>query len=126
MIPETQAADTLNHTTQLCKHQGENHLSRHYSTNDRMLRYRRLKSTFYTDTILASVKSTRRNTCAQLFVSDKGFGAVYPMRAQSEFNKSLHWFCKQVGVASTLIMDGHRAQVNWLLEGGNAEGHEKD
>ena len=76
-----------------------------------MLCYKRLKSTFYTDTLLASVKSTRQNTWAQLFISDKGFVAVYPMRLQSEFNKALHWFCKQVGVASTLVMDRHKAQV---------------
>ena len=92
MISPDQAEKTLEHTTQLCKQQGENHLSRHYTTNDCMLRYKRLKSTFYTDTLLASVKSKRGNTCAQLFVSDKGYVAVYPMKSQSEFNQALRWF----------------------------------
>jgi hypothetical protein len=34
------------------------------------------------------------------------------MRSQAQFNDALHWFCKQVGVARTLVMDGHKAQVN--------------
>ena len=113
MVSEDHAQRAIDQNTQLCRHQGENHLSRNYSTNDRMLRYKRLKSTFYTDTLFSSVKSIpRQNTCAQLFVSDKGFVAIYPMRSQAEFSSALHWFCKEVGVASTMIMDGHKAQVN--------------
>jgi hypothetical protein len=77
-----------------------------------MLRYKRLKSTFFSDTLFSNQKSTRHNSCAQLFVSDKGFVAIYPMRSQAQFNDALHWFCKQVGVARTLVMDGHKAQVN--------------
>ena len=45
-------------------------------------------------------------------MSDKGYVAVYPMKSQSEFQNALHWFCKEVGVPSTLVMDGHRAQKN--------------
>ena len=55
-------------------------------------------------------KSTRQNTCCQVFVSDKGFVAVYPMKSQSEFQTALHWFCKQIGVPVDLIVDGHKAQ----------------
>jgi hypothetical protein len=113
MVSEEHAQRAIDHNTQLCRQQGEDFLSRNYSTNDRMLRYKRLKSTFYTDTLLSSVKSRpRQNTCAQLFVSDKGFVSIYPMKSQSEFNQALRWFCKEVGVASTLIMDGHKAQIN--------------
>ena len=36
----------------------------------------------------------------------------HPMRSQSDFNQALHWFCKQVGVPHTMIMDDHKAQVN--------------
>ena len=32
------------------------------------------------------------------------------MRSQSKFNTALHWFCKQVGVPVSLIIDGHKAQ----------------
>ena len=113
MVTEDLAQGAIDHNTQLCKQQGENNLSRNYSTNDRMLRYKRLKSTFYTDTLFAkTTKSLRQNVCAQLFVSDKGFVAIYPMRSQTQYNDALHWFCKQVGVPHTLVMDAHKAQSN--------------
>ena len=112
-VSEELAQQAIDHNTHLCKHQGENELSRHYTTNDRMLRYKRLNSVFYSDTLMVlKTKSTRQNICCQLFVSDKGYVAVYPMRAQSEFNDALHCFCKEVGVPRSLIMDGRSAQIN--------------
>ena len=51
------AARTLKVTTQL-NHQGGNEtLSRHFGTNDRMLRYKRIKSEFYTDTFFVTGKA---------------------------------------------------------------------
>ena len=47
-----------------------------------------------------------------MFVSDKGFVTVYPMKSQSEFQTALHWFCKQTGVPVSLVMDAHRAQTS--------------
>ena len=57
-----------------------------------MLRYKQLKSVFFTDTLVSlSTKLTRGNIYAQVFVSDKGYIAVYPMQSQSEFIK--HEIC---------------------------------
>ena len=72
-----------------------------------MFRYRRIKSKFFTDTMLVTkaAKSTRYYTMLQLFVSDKGFIAVYPMEKNSEFYDALHYFCKEVGVPITLVID---------------------
>ena len=56
-------------------------------------------------------KSSCQNTCCQVFVSDKGFIAVYPMKTQEEFQMALHWFCKQVGVPMSLIVDAQKAQT---------------
>ena len=77
-----------------------------------MLQYKRIQSTFFTDTMVITPKSksTQGNKYCQVFVSDKGFVAVYPMKSQSEFLQALHWFCKQIGVHVTLVMDGHKAQ----------------
>ena len=78
-----------------------------------MLRYKRLQSVFYTDTMFAKKhKSKRGNTCCQIFVSDKGYISVYPMKSQEEFPNALHCFCKEVGVPITMVMDGHSAQSN--------------
>ena len=67
-------------------------LSKNYGTGDRMLRYRRIHTYFFMDTFFASKKktrSTRGNTCCQLFVTDKGFVYVVPMRQKSDVPKTL-------------------------------------
>ena len=109
-IPENLAKEATEQNTQLCCHNADNHLFRQLSTNDRMLRYRRIQSTFFSDTMFAlKHKSTRGNVCCQIFVSDRGYVAVYPMKSQSEFPTTLHWFCKQVGVPDALVTDGHKS-----------------
>ena len=92
LISEPLAQGAIDQNTQLCRHYADNTLSRQFSTNDRMLRYRRIQSVFFTDTMFATskAKSTRGNTCFQVFVSDKGFVAVYPMKSQSDFETALH------------------------------------
>ena len=113
VISEELAKGAIEQNTQHCKHHADNGLSRQLTTNDRMLRYKRLRSVFFTDTFMAlKTKSVCGNTCCQIFVSDKGYIAVYPMKSQSEFQDSLNWFCKEVGVPHTLVMDAHKAQKN--------------
>ena len=113
-IREDLAQGAIDSTTQLKRHNADNTLSRNFSTNDRMLRYRRIQSWFYTDTMFATRrgKSTRQNTCCQVFVSDKGFVAVYPMRHQRDFQDALHLFCKEIGVPTTLVADSHPSQTS--------------
>jgi hypothetical protein len=95
MVSDELAQGAINHNTQLCKHHADNSMSRHFTTNDRMLRYKQLKSVFFTDTLVSlSTKSTGGNSYAQVFVSDKGYTVVYPMQSQSNFKDTLHLFCK--------------------------------
>ena len=114
LVTEKLAEAAIEQNTQLCRHSQDNILSRQFSSNDRMLRYRRLNSAFFSDTMFANpnAKSSRGNSCCQVFVSDKGFVAVYPMKSQEEFQTALHWFCKQVGVPISLIVDAHKAQTS--------------
>ena len=114
MINDELAQGAVDQNTQLARHSSDNILSKQISTNDRMLRYKRIQSVFYSDTMFAKpkAKSLRGNKCCQVFVSDKGFVAVYPMKTQSEFQDALHWFCKQVGVPIILVVDGHKAQTS--------------
>jgi hypothetical protein len=69
---------------QLVRYNTDSSLSRNVSTNDCALRYRKIKSKFFTDTLFATkgAKSTRGNVCTQIFVSDKGFVSLYPMKDQ--------------------------------------------
>ena len=106
-IKHDEAVNTLKQSSQV-QHQGSgNALSRHFSTNDRMLRYRRLDSMFYTNTFFVTKagKSTRGFTCAQLFVTDKGYVALYPMKTKGDFHLALKQFCKDVGVPLRLVCD---------------------
>ena len=90
-ITEDAAAKAIEHNTQLNRLSADNSLSRHFSTNGRMLRYKIFNSTFYIDTIFVTdkAKSTRGNKCCQLFVSDKSFVAVHPMELVSQFEDAL-------------------------------------
>ena len=95
LVPENLAEETIERNIQLHRQSKDNTLSRNYTTNDRMLRCKRLESVFFTDTMFVTKhKSTRGNKCCQVFVSDKSYIAVYPMKSQSEFETALHRFCK--------------------------------
>ena len=91
-----------------------NALSRRLRTNDRMLRYRRINSDFFTDTFFCTEKgkTLRGFTCAQLFVSDKGYLAIYFMKSKSEFKDALKLFCKEIGVPLNLVVDPSKEQTS--------------
>jgi hypothetical protein len=101
------AKRTIDATTQLRQHDANASISRNYSTNDRMLRYKRINSHFFTDTFFVTkkAKSQRGNNCMQLFVSDKGFVYVVPMKTKSDFPFALKQFAKEIGVPIALISD---------------------
>mgnify|MGYP000532748194 CR=1 FL=1 len=77
------AERTLDITSQNSKRTNDPTLSRNYGTNDWMLRYKRIDEYFFMDTFFATKKAgklSRSNTCCQLFVTDKGYVYVVPMR----------------------------------------------
>ena len=102
------ARRTLEVTTQHVKRSENPNLSRNYSTNDRMLRYKRIREHFFMDTFFASKKSgksSRGNQCMQLFVTDKGFIHVVPMKSKSEVPKAVKMFAKEIGAPDAIICD---------------------
>ena len=97
MISEPLAQAALDQNSNLARIPADNSLSRNFSTNDRMLRYRRLSSIFFTDALVAqNCPSTRKNKYAQIFVSDKGYVAVYPMKTQSQLRKRYTGFANKL------------------------------
>ena len=48
----------------------------------------------------------------QVFVSDKGYVAVYPMEKKSYFQDCLHLFCKEVGVPEVIVVDASGEQTS--------------
>ena len=74
------AQRTIDVTPQTSTRTDDPTLSRNYSTNDRMLRYKRIKEFFFMDTFFATKKggqSSRGHTCCQLFVTDKDSSMLF-------------------------------------------------
>jgi hypothetical protein len=114
-IDEHTAKKTLDITSQKEVMTDNPKLSRNFSTNDRTLRYKHLKEYFYMDTIFATSKagkSSRGHTCAQLFVSDKGFVYVVPLKqeGQGQVLQAIKQFVKAIGVPDDLIHDASKSQ----------------
>ena len=92
-------------TTQL-RQQDTGSLSRNFSTNGRMLRYKRINCAFFTDTyfVTSKAKSTQGNNMMQLFVSEKGFVYIVPIKSRGDFQLALKIFSKEIGVPLSLIL----------------------
>ena len=75
-----------------------------------MLRYRRIKSFFFTGTFFVTKKaaSSLGYTCMQIFVSDMGYVYVTAMKSVSKFSKAPKLFAKEVVVPEAIIADSHR------------------
>ena len=107
-ISHDDAKRTIETTSQHCVRTEDPTLSRNYGTNDRMLRYKRIGTYFFMDTFFATSKvqkSKRGNTCCQLFVTDKGFVYVVPMKSKRELPQALKQFAKEIGAPDAIICD---------------------
>ena len=94
-------------------------LSRNYGTNDRMLRYKRINTHFFMDTFFATKKggkSSRGNKCCQLFVTDKGFVYVVPMRRKSDVLQAVKQFAKEVGAPDAFVADMSGEQMSFDMK----------
>ena len=83
-------------------------LSTNYGTNDRMLWYKRIKEYFYMDTFVTTKKGgkpSHRNLCCQLFVPDKGFLYVVPLKRKLEVMSAVKQFTKEIGAPDAIVCD---------------------
>jgi hypothetical protein len=99
---------TLDITTQNCGRVDNQDLSRNYGTNNKMLRYKRIQEYFFMDTFFATKKagkSSRGHACCQLFVTNKGFVYVVPMKMKGEVLQAVQQFAKEVGAPDAIICD---------------------
>jgi hypothetical protein len=86
-------------------------LSRRFRTNDRQLRYRRISTDVFTDTMESSVVSKRGNQYAQVFATPFGWTRVYPMKKKSDAHDGLSLMFARDGVPTCLIMDNSKEQT---------------
>ena len=64
-------------------------LSRRFRINDRQLRYKRLRSNMFSDTLISSITSKDGNKYAQVFCTDYGWTRAFPMKRKSEAHEAL-------------------------------------
>ena len=86
-------------------------LSQLLSTNDRLLRYRRLPVDLFTDTLEAGIVSLKGNRYAQVYAHMNTWCKAYPMAKKSDAHETLSLLFAQERVPSTQVMDGAREQV---------------
>ena len=106
--------ETLRVTSQLNRHGENTSLARNLGTNDRMLRYWRINSQFFTDTffVTAKAKSTWGYTHMQKNTSDKGYVKLYLMKSLTEYPSALRQFAKEVGEPDILVADPHKLHAS--------------
>ena len=107
-ISHEDAQWTLDVTSQHGNRPVNPQLSKNSGTNDRMLHYKRIKEYFYMDTFFSTKKggkSSRSNLCCQLFVTDKGFLYVVPLKCKSEVMSVVKQFIKEIGAPDAIVCD---------------------
>ena len=107
-ISHEDAQQMLDITSQHWNRPVDPQLSKNYGTNTRMLCYKRIKEYFYMDTFFSTKKggkSSCGNLCCQLFVTDKGFLYVVPLKCKSEVTSAVKQFTKEIGAQDAIVCD---------------------
>ena len=86
-------------------------LTRRYRTDLLSQSLKRLKSTWYTDTLFAKTKSITGMNCAQLFTDGEGLVYVHPLCSKSEAGEALNVATRDIGVPNIIIRDGAAEQM---------------
>ena len=109
-VSEQIARRIIASTTRLCpRNTSDITLNRRYNYNDRMLRYRHLAVSMFSDTMFTSQqvgKSIRNNACAQIFVTDFGWVCVYLMEFERDMGNTFRLLFKDFCVRDKMIMNG--------------------
>ena len=74
------------------------------------------RTKMYTDTMFSEVKSSRGNTCAQMFVTAEGLPTGEPLKTKADAYLALEGFCRNVGVPKTLVSDMAKEEMHGLWE----------
>jgi hypothetical protein len=85
-------------------------LAQQFLTNDRMLCYKRLPHTTFTDTLFAGTPSRSGNKCAQAFSTSFGWARARPMTRKGEAHETLSLLFHRDGVPPTIVFDGSKEQ----------------
>ncbi len=81
-----------------------------FPTNDRMLRYKRLPHTTFTDTLIAGTPSRSGNKCAQAHSTSFVWTKAHCMTRKGEAHETLSLSFHRDGVPPTMVFDGSKEQ----------------
>jgi hypothetical protein len=109
------APDRAKKTVQLTTQQGVRTclnpmLAQQFPTNDRMLCYKRLPHTTFTDTLFAGTPSHSGNKGAQAYSTSFGWASAHPMTRKGEAHETLSLLFHRDGVPPTMVFDGLKEQ----------------
>jgi hypothetical protein len=100
------AKRTLNVTTQRgIKTVPDPSISRRWGTNDRSMRYNRLKSDLFTDYMFANTTSTRGNSGGQVYINSTDWIKIYPTASKGDCHQTFDLLAHREGVPDVLISD---------------------
>lgn len=102
------AQDTIKVTTQKFIRNALHPIERHFRTKNVMLHYNQMVCQFSSDTFFSNAKLILQNTCAQLFITDFGYGKFSPMKLKSEAGYALKGLIQDVGIPRIIHMDDVR------------------
>ena len=109
------AVNTLRATTRYCpRNISDITLNKRYSNNDRMLRYNRMSSELFMDTMFATKKggkSLRGFQCCQVFATPFGWALPILLNKESDAHMAVKKVFKKYGVPPELICDAARTQI---------------
>jgi hypothetical protein len=86
-------------------------LSRHFPTNNCMLRYPRMPHPVLGNTMFAGTESKNGNKCCQVFATNFGWAHAHPLKQKGEAHEVLLLMFKRDGVPPEMILDGSKEQV---------------
>ena len=109
------ATKTFKVTTQRGIRDMEAPIFKRYQTRQSHLQQNYLQSNFYSDTFESNTKSIHGNQYAQIFVNDRHYTKIYPMKLRSDAGLQLNKFIEDVGIPAKLITDnaGEETGGDW-------------
>ena len=112
MVSPDIARRTLSRTTRRgIRTTAHSSMSRRFRTNDRHMRYKRLRHIMYTDTMKASTPSRTKDLYAQVFVTGFRWSRAFPMKKKSDAVHALDLMLHRDGAPEKMIMDGSKEQT---------------
>ena len=70
-----------------------------------------MNTNMFTDTYFSSIKSTRGNTCAQIWKNDIKWIRIYPMSNKIHAHNSAKKLFKNDDVPSKIVVEGAREKI---------------